>query len=70
MRSKIHIEKKKYESLTEDQLLKTLISTGDSYFKFQSLKIGINLQHPPCLETIYFPIAPLKVYKLAKRQAY
>ncbi len=44
MRPKIHTEKKKYESPAEGQVLKTLISTGDSYFKIQSLKIGINRQ--------------------------
>ena len=32
-RPKIHIEKKKYESPEEVQVLKILISTGDSYFK-------------------------------------
>ena len=30
---KMHIEKGKYESPGEVQVLKTLISTGDSYFK-------------------------------------
>ena len=39
---KIHTEKKKYESPEEVQVLKILISTGDSYFKVQNLKIGIN----------------------------
>ena len=38
LRSKIHKEKKKYESPEEVQVLKILISTGDSYFKIQSLK--------------------------------
>lgn len=41
LRSKIHKEQKKYESPEEVQVLKTLISTGDSYFKIQRLKIGI-----------------------------
>ena len=35
---KIYTEKKKYESPEEVQVLKILISTGDSYFKIQSLK--------------------------------
>jgi len=56
LRPKIHIEKKKYESLTEDQVLKTLISMGDSYFKFQSLKIGINRQPPFSNSLIILPI--------------
>ena len=34
-------KKKKYESPAEVYVLKTLITIGDSYFKFQSLKIGI-----------------------------
>ena len=33
LRPKIHTEKKKYESPKEVQVLKILISTGDSYFK-------------------------------------
>ena len=33
LRPKIHTEKKKYESPEEVQVLKILISTGDSYFK-------------------------------------
>ena len=41
---KIHTEKKEYESPEEVQVLKILISTGDSYFKIQSLKVGINRQ--------------------------
>ena len=41
---KIHTEKKEYESPEEVQALKILISTGDSYFKIQSLKVGINRQ--------------------------
>ena len=41
---KIHTEKKEYESPEEIQVLKILISTGDSYFKIQSLKVGINRQ--------------------------
>lgn len=41
---KMHTEKKKYESTEKVQVLKILISTGDSYFKIQSLKIGINRQ--------------------------
>ena len=45
---KIHTEKKEYESPEEVQVLKILISTGDSYFKIQSLKVGINRQ-PRCL---------------------
>ncbi len=44
LRPKIHTEKKKYESPKEVQVLKILISMGDSYFKIQSLKIGINRQ--------------------------
>lgn len=44
MRPKMHTEKEKYESLAEGQVLKTLISMGDSYFKIQSVKIGINRQ--------------------------
>lgn len=44
---KIHTEKKEYESPEEVQVLKILISTGDSYFKIQSLKVGINRQ-PHC----------------------
>ena len=43
---KIHTEKKEYESPEEVQVLKILISTGDSYFKIQSLKVGINRQPP------------------------
>lgn len=42
LRPKIHTEKKKYEFPAESQVLKTLIFTGDSYFKIQGLKIGIN----------------------------
>ncbi len=41
---KIHTEKKEYESPEEVQVLKILISTGDSYFKIQNLKVGINRQ--------------------------
>ena len=41
---KIHTEKKEYESPEEVQVLKILISTEDSYFKIQSLKVGINRQ--------------------------
>ena len=41
---KIHTQKKKYKSPVEEQVSKTLITTGDSYFKIQSLKIGINRQ--------------------------
>ena len=48
MRPKIHTEKKKYESPEEIQVLKILISLGDSYFKVYSLKIGINRQ-PLCM---------------------
>ena len=33
LRPKIHAEKKKYKSPEEVQVLKILISTGDSYFK-------------------------------------
>ena len=33
LRPKIHTEKKKYESPKEVQVLKILISMGDSYFK-------------------------------------
>lgn len=33
LRPKIQIEKKKYESLAEDQVRKALISKGDSYFE-------------------------------------
>jgi hypothetical protein len=44
LRPEIHTEKKKYEFPTEGQVLKTLIFMGDSYFKIQSLKIGINRQ--------------------------
>lgn len=44
---KIHTEKKEYESPEEVQVLKILISTGDSYFKIQSLKVGINRQPLP-----------------------
>ena len=33
VRPKIHTEKKKYESPKEVQVLKILISMGDSYFK-------------------------------------
>ena len=33
MRPKIHTEKKKYKSPVEEQVSKTLITTGDSYFK-------------------------------------
>ena len=32
-RTKIHTKKTKYESLIEDQVRKTLISKGDSYFE-------------------------------------
>ena len=42
--AKISTEKGKQESLTEYQVLKTLISMRDSCFKIQSLKIGINRQ--------------------------
>ena len=35
MRPKIHTEKKKYESPEEVQVLKILISTGDSYFNLE-----------------------------------
>ena len=48
---KIHTEKKEYESPEEVQVLKILISTGDSYFKIQSLKVGINRQ-PHNLNTL------------------
>ena len=48
------MEKKKYESPAEGQVLKTLISTGDSYFKIQSLKIGINRQPPFVLRRIIY----------------
>lgn len=44
---KIIQKKKKYGSPAEDQVKKTLISTGDSYFKIQNLKIGINRQDSP-----------------------
>lgn len=44
LRPEIHTEKKKYEFPTEGQVLKTLVFMGDSYFKIQSLKIGINRQ--------------------------
>ena len=47
---KIHTEKKEYESPEEVQALKILISTGDSYFKIQSLKVGINRQPPMHLD--------------------
>ena len=33
LRPKIHTEKKKYKSPVEEQVSKTLITTGDSYFK-------------------------------------
>lgn len=33
LRPKIHTKKTKYESLIEDQVRKTLISKGDSYFE-------------------------------------
>ena len=33
-----------FGTVSEGQVLKTLISTRDSYFKIQSLKIGINRQ--------------------------
>lgn len=46
-------KRKKYESPKEVQVLKILISTGDSYFKIQSLKVGINRQ-PLCLPSIFY----------------
>ena len=56
---KIHTEKKEYESPEEVQALKILISTGDSYFKIQSLKVGINRQphalYPRLAKAAVFP---------------
>ena len=49
---KIHTEKKEYESPEEVQVLKILISTGDSYFKIQSLKVGINRQPLFCMRLV------------------
>ena len=53
LRPKIHTETRKYKSPEEVQVLKILISTGDSYFKIQSLKVGINRQ-PLCLPSIFY----------------
>ena len=64
---KIHTEKKEYESPEEVQVLKILISTGDSYFKIQSLKVGINRQPFPfslplfcCCQRVNFKISCLR----------
>ena len=67
---KIHTEKKEYESPEEVQALKILISTGDSYFKIQSLKVGINRQPLDFLYTIQYNEAEQKErgYENVKRQ--
>ena len=51
---KIHTEKKEYESPEEVQVLKILISTGDSYFKIQSLKVGEAVKNLVSLESKSF----------------
>lgn len=63
---KIHTEKKEYESPEEVQALKILISTGDSYFKIQSLKVGINRQPLNFFKFYFFHVDGANKSKIGK----
>lgn len=52
---KIHTEKKEYESPEEVQVLKILISTGDSYFKIQSCKCQYKNDQKVENKNVHFP---------------